>query len=178
MIDAGRTLFAARRLEHVMTVGIGLLALLAVTGLIASASSPKAVAEAIARGGGYAGAPLASWQAWALIGVAATHLAIWMALFVVTRGLFRSLALGEPEAAVRKARNVACLLWAMLAWGLVAQMIASVAATWGLPEGERTLSIAVGTPQVSVAFAALVASFLTHAFALGAKLWRDHREVI
>ena len=73
---------------------------------------------------------------------------------------------------------VAYLLWGMLLWGIVSQGLASVVATWGYPEGERSLSIAFGTPQISIAFSALVASFMAHAFALGAELWRDHQEVI
>jgi hypothetical protein len=178
MVDAARTLTAARRLELVMTVGIVLLALVGLAGVVASAVSPVDLARAVIRQGGYGDGPLVLWQAWTLIGVLAIHLGVWIALLVVARGLFRHIARENPEAAVQSARLVALLLWGMLAWGVVSQMIASVAATWGYPEGERMLSIAFGTPQISVAFAALIASFLAHAFALGAELWQDHREVI
>ena len=178
MIDAGQTLAAARRLEVVMAAGIVLIAAVALAGLAAAMVSPVGIAEGIARQGGYGAAPLSPWQAWALIGVVAVHLAVWIALLEVARGLFRHLAHGDPDSAAGSARTLARILWAMLLWGLVSQAIASVAATWGYPPGERAVSIAFGTPQISVAFAALIASFMAHAFALGAELWRDHREVI
>lgn len=178
MVDAERTLVAARRLETAMTGGVGLLAAFALLGIAVSVVAPIAVAEGLVRQGGYGETTLSAWQAWALIGVVAIHVGLWIALLAVARGVFRQIGRGNPKTAARSARVLASLLWGMLAWGIVSQMIASVAATWGLPEGERTLSIAFGTPQISVAFAALIASFLAHAFALGAELWQDHREVI
>ena len=178
MIDAGRTLAAARRLELVMAGGLGLLAALALAGLVVSAIAPVSVAQGLARQAGFGGAVLEAWQAWTLIGVGVVHAGVWLALLAVARAMFRMIVAGDPKAAAGKARTLALLLWAMLIWGVFSQMIASVAATWGFPEGERTLSIAFGTPQISVAFAALIASFLAHAFALGAELWQDHREVI
>lgn len=178
MIDAGRTLAAARRLEIVMTGAIVVLVGFAGIALVASAVSPIELAESIADRGGYSAAPLALWQSWALIAIMAAHLALWLALLVVARRLFRQLRNGDPGAAVRSAQTVSYLLWAMLVWGIAAQAIASVAATWGYPEGSRVLSIAFGTPQVSVAFSALIASFMAQAFALGAELWQDHQAVI
>ncbi|SIS67196.1 hypothetical protein SAMN05421759_102238 [Roseivivax lentus] len=178
MIDARDTLSAARRLERVMLAATFLLVALALIGLAAGIANPLDMARGIAWQGGYDGVALTHGQAWLLIAHVAIHVGVWIALLIVARGLFGQLAAGNPAAAARSARRVARLLWAMLAWGLVSQPIASATATWGLPEGERTLSVAFGTPQISVAFAALMASFMAHAFALGAELWQDHREVI
>ncbi|MEQ9258344.1 MAG: hypothetical protein RIG84_04530 [Roseovarius sp.] len=178
MIDPAKTLLAARRLELVMTVGLVLLSALALVGAGLSLTAPDRIGESLALQGGYGGAPLAPWQNWALIGVMAVHLALWVALFALARQLFGRLAQGLPAEAASSARHVAALLWVMLFWGIASQALASVAATWGYPEGERAVSIALGTPQVSVAFSALVASFMARAFALGADLWQDHQEVI
>ncbi|WP_407474640.1 hypothetical protein [Sulfitobacter sp. PM12] len=178
MIDPRRTLSAARKIEVVSTAGIVVLIGFACVGVVASAVAPVELAESIAQRSGYVLAPLAFWQSWTLIGVVGAHLTLWFALLVVARRLFRQLRLGNPNDAVRSARTVAYLLWVMLAWGLASQIIASVSATWGYPEGARVLSIAFGTPQISVAFSALIASFMAQAFALGVELWQDHQEVI
>lgn len=178
MIEVEQTLLAAHRLERMMTVGLALVALFTLGGLVVGVSAPLDVARTIARHVGYGDAPLLHWQAWVLIGVVSAHLAFWFALLAVARDLFGKLAQGHPGAAARSARRLAALLWAMLVCGLMAQALASVAATWGFPVGQRSLSIALGTPQISVAISALVASFMAHAFALGAELWQDHREVI
>ena len=161
-----------------MTVGIVVLLAFACVGAVASVVSPLELAESIAHKGGYVLVPLVLWQAWALIAVLAAHLILWLALLIVARRLFKQLRHGNPTAAARSARTVAYLLWAMLLWGVLSQGIASVAVTWGYPEGARVLSIAFGTQQVSVAFSALIASFMAQAFALGAELWQDHQEVI
>ena len=178
MIDAGQTLAAARRLEVVMTAGIVILLGCFAIGTVASLVSPVELAESIAYRAGYVTEPLSPGQSWVLIGILAAHLALWLALLLVARRLFRQLRHGDPAAAARSARHAAWLLWGMLVWGLASQALASVAATWGYPEGSRVLSIAFGTPQVSVAFSALIASFMAQAFALGAELWQDHQEVI
>jgi hypothetical protein len=178
MIDASPTLAAARKLEVVMTAGIVVLTGFACIGAVASVVSPTELAESIAHRAGYVTAPLALWQSLALIAILAAHLALWLALLFVARRLFGQLRQGNPAAAVHSARWVAYLLWGMLFWGLASQALASVATTWGYPEGSRVLSIAFGTPQISVAFSALIASFMAQAFALGAELWQDHREVI
>jgi hypothetical protein len=178
MVDTERTLAAARRLEVAMTAGIGLLAAFGLVGIAISVAAPSAVAEALVRQGSYEENTLSAGQAWVVIGVVAIHVGFWIALLDLAGGVFRQLSRGNPKAAARRARVLALLLWGMLAWGLVSQMITSAAATWGFPVGERTISIAFGTTQISVAFAALIASFLAHGFALGAELWQDHWEVI
>ncbi len=177
-IDATPTMAAARRLQQVMTVGMGLLLAVALVALFLSAQAPIDVARNIVQQGGYASAPLEAWQAWTLIAIGAVHGLVWFALLAKARSLFRHLSSGHLRAAASTARTMARLLWGLLAWGLFSQLIASATATWTLPQGERVLSIALGTPQVSVAFSALIASFLAHAFVLGAELWDDHKEVI
>ena len=161
-----------------MTVGIVILIGFAAICAVASVVSPTELAESIAYKAGYETAPLLLWQSVALIAIMAAHMMLWLALLFVARRLFGQLRRGNPAAAARSARWVAYLLWVMLVWGLASQSLASVTATWGYPEGSRVLSIAFGTPQISVAFSALIASFMAQAFALGAELWQDHQEVI
>lgn len=178
MIDPGKALGAARRVQILMTAGIALLAALAGLGIVVSAMNPLEIGDGLAKHAGFGAVALSSWQAWTLIAIVGVHLIFWIALLALARRLFKQLADGAPAEAAHGARVVAYLLWGMLLWGIVSQGLASVVATWGYPEGERSLSIAFGTPQISIAFSALVASFMAHAFALGAELWRDHQEVI
>jgi hypothetical protein len=179
MVDAERTLAAARRLEVAMTAGLGLLAAFGLLGVAISVAAPISGGRGCwCVKGSYGENTLSAGQAWVVIGVVAIHVGFWIALLDLAGGVFRQLSRGNPKAAARRARVLALLLWGMLAWGLVSQMITSAAATWGFPVGERTISIAFGTTQISVAFAALIASFLAHGFALGAELWQDHWEVI
>jgi hypothetical protein len=178
MVDPARTLVAARKLEVMMSVGIVVLIGLACAGLVGGFVSPLEMASAIAEHGGFNAATLTLWQSYAMIGILAAHLALWIALLWAARKLFGELRRGKPDAAAGHARAVVYLLWAMLLWGLVSQPVASVVGSWGYPEGTRILSISFGTPQISVAFAAMIASFMAQAFALGAELWQDHQEVI
>lgn len=178
MVDPARTLVAAHKLEVMMSVGIVVLLSLACAGLVGGFISPREMASSIALHGGFDATTLALWQSYALIGIIAVHMALWIALLWAARKLFGQLRRGKPDAAVGHARAVAYLLWAMLFWGLVSQPVVSVVSSWGYPEGTRILSISLGTPQISVAFAAMIASFMAQAFALGAELWQDHQEVI
>lgn len=178
MIDARGALVAASKIEVAMTVGIVILVGFACVGGVASVVFPTELAESFASRAGFVTAPLALWQSWALIAILWAHLLLWLTLLFVARRLFGQLRQGNPAAAVHSARWVAYLLWGMLFWSLASQALVSVAATWGYPEGSRILSIGFGTPQISVAFSALIASFMAQGFTLGAELWQDHREVV
>lgn len=178
MVNPQNALKAARRLALIMTVGALLLTGLAALGLVYGVLNTVAAGDALAALGGYGAYGVSAAQAWILMGVVAVHVGVWIALLAVARRLFQELADARPARASRTARKAAMLLWAMLAWGIFSQAIFSVAATWGYPEGERALAIAFGTPQISIAFSALIASFLAHAFALGAELWQDHKAVV
>ncbi|WP_147127765.1 hypothetical protein [Shimia ponticola] len=178
MINPQRALQSASRLAHVMTVGIVFLGCLATVGLFFGLSDLQAAGAFLATQAGYGDHGVPAGPTFALIGIAMVHIGLWITVLIVARRLFRQISLGLPAAAAQTARRVAMLLWIVLAWGILSQSLGSVAATWGYPEGQRSLAIAIGSPQISVAFAALIASFLAHAFALGAELWQDHQEVI
>ena len=161
-----------------MTGGILVLAAitLAFTGI--GLTAPASLGQGLAQLGGFADASLRPWQNIALISIVTVHLILWISLLVTARRLFGLLAAGKPADAGDIATFLAKLLWGLLLWGLISQVLVSLIATWGFPQGERSVSIAFGTPQISVAFSALIASFMARAFALGAELWQDHREVI
>ncbi|MGR3467068.1 MAG: hypothetical protein ACU0CI_04255 [Shimia sp.] len=178
MIDAAPTLSSAQRLAQVMTA----LLLLPVAGALAtlflSVTAPVDLGIWLAAAAGFPTAPLGGWQAAGLIALLLSHLALWFALLLTAREMFAQIGAGDIDAAGSFARRLALLLWVLLAWGILSHAAGSVLATIALPEGERLLQVSLGTAQISVALAALIASFLAHAFSLGAALWRDHREVI
>ena len=178
VVDPNILTVPARRIRTVMTCGVMLLLAIAATLAFGAVATPASVGESLARVSGFPTGPLQAWQNGALMGVAAIHLAIWIVLLGTARQVFGTLAEGEPETAGHAARTLSYWLWAMLVWGLIAQMLVSLVATWGLPEGERSLTLGVGTSQISLALSALIAGFMARAFALGAELWRDHREVV
>ena len=178
MINAAPVLNSARRMRHVMTVGLAVIgAGAAALGLFALVD-PAGMTTELARLAGAADAPVMRWQGWALCAIVTVHLAVWALLLWMARGLFDHLAAGDPAAAGQSARRISHLLWAMLLWGVISQMLVSGVVPWGNPVGSRSISIALGPTQGYVVLSALIASFLARAFALGAELWQDHREVI
>lgn len=177
-IDPNTLTLPARRIQIVMTCGMALFLAITAGLAFATITKPSSVGPILADFGGFSTGPLMAWQTVALIGITAIHLTIWLLLLGTARHVFRHLADGEPEAASHAARNLANWLWAMLAWGLISQILVSLVATWGFPEGQRAISFGFGTPQVSIALSALIAGFMARAFALGAELWRDHSEVV
>lgn len=80
--------------------------------------------------------------------------------------------------AARVARRFAAWLWVALIWGIAAQMLASGISTWNFAEGERMVAFQLSAAQITTVLAALMAAVLAHAFALGAELWQDHREIV
>ncbi|MEM1432206.1 MAG: hypothetical protein AAGG09_22330 [Pseudomonadota bacterium] len=178
MVDPSSLTLPARRIQIVMTCSLVLLSASMAGLVVAAATMPVTVGETLARLGGFAAGPMAAWQSAALTGIAAMHLAVWIVLFGVARLVFAHMADGAPDLAARTARTLSHWLWAMLAWGVTSQMIVSVVATWGLGEGERALHLGIGTSELFVALSALIAGFMARAFALGAELWQDHREVV
>ncbi|MGR3492908.1 MAG: hypothetical protein ACU0DW_12690 [Shimia sp.] len=178
MIDAAPTLTSAQRLAQVMTALLLLPVIGALATLFLAVTAPIDLSVWLAAAAAFPVAPLGGWQATGLIGLLISHLILWFTLLLTAREMFAQIGAGDIDAAGRLARRLALLLWTLLAWGIVSHAIGSVLATIALPEGERMLSVSLGTAQVSVALAALIASFLAHAFSLGAALWRDHRAVI
>jgi len=178
MVDPERALKSAQNLAHVMTVGIILIGCGAAVLLVLALQDLNSAGEILAAQAGYGAYPVSAWQTFALMAVVTVHVLFWIVLFGVARRLFGQLASGSVASAAQTARRAATLLWIWLVWGIASQSISSVAASWSYPEGERALAIAFGSSQLSIVFAAMIASFLAHAFALGAELWQDHREVI
>lgn len=178
MIDMKSTLSSARQLEMVMTGGAVILLLVLLGFVLASVADALAVGARLVTLGGYDATGLQLWQSWAIIAIVCTHLSLWGAVFWTGRTLFGRLAHGAPTAASKAAMHVAWLLWGILIWGLISQALLSVSATWHYPDGMRSLSISLGTSQLSTALAALIASFMARAFSLGAELWQDHVEIV
>lgn len=178
MIDPEKALVAAGRLRTVTSAGLILLMVLACLGALRVAMSPLETGAFLASQAGFGQVALQSWQAWSLITIVAVHVALWIMLLGYARRLFSRMIDGQPAAAAECSRALSYILWGMLLWGIASQPLASIAATWGFPEGERVLSIGLGVPQITMFFAALLAGFMAHALALGAELWQDHREVI
>ena len=178
MINPTGAITAASRLQTFMTGRLVLLLALAALGAVLAASDPLGAGEFLARQAGYGAAALAPWQAWSLIAIVSAHVALWIALLHFARRLFRHMADGVPASAAESARTLSYLLWGMLIWGICSHALVSVSATWGYPAGQRVLSVALGMPQITLFFSALMAGFMAHALALGAELWQDHQEVI
>lgn len=136
------------------------------------------VAGALAMSVGYGGAELLPSQGYALGGLVMVQLVIWVAVILRGKEIFAGLGAGDIYAAGFAARQTARLLWLMLAWGIVAHMLATLVATWHFPEGQRAIGLTLSSAQISTILAALLATFTSHAFVLGAALWQDHKEVI
>jgi hypothetical protein len=178
VIDTKSTVAAARNLQFVMFAfaGISLLALACV--LLTGLFDAVGFGEKLARFGGYEGVTLVLWQGWAVTATVCVHLCLWMILFRTAGMVFRQIAQEAPAFASQSARLMSRLLWGLLIWGLLSQILASLAVTWHFPEGQRSIGIGFGTPQLTVAFAALIASFMARGFALGVELWLDHKEML
>ncbi len=127
---------------------------------------------------GYEGAAQRGWQSSALGAVALVQICIWGIVVWYGKQIFTAIKAEDMQTASTSAGTVARFLWIMLIWGIVAQTLGTIIATWHFPEGQRALSISFGSSQISTAIAALLATFTSQAFVLGAALWQDHQEVI
>lgn len=161
-----------------MSAGAWVLLLVLAMVLVTGSVDPVSFGEQLAQLGGYGDASLRAWQGWAIIGILSGHFCLWIALFRSAGTLFRQIAQETPAFASRSARIIARLLWGLLIWGLLSQILASLVITWHFPPGQRSIGIGFGTPQLTVVFAALIAGFMARAFSLGAELWQDHKEVV
>ncbi|SFG36088.1 hypothetical protein SAMN05443635_11468 [Roseobacter denitrificans OCh 114] len=118
------------------------------------------------------------WQSFALAAVACFGLGLYAATFSAARAVSRILARAELAAAGQAARTLSRWVWAVLVWSIIAHTLAVLIATAHAGPGQRALSIAIGSPQVSLALAALMAAFLAQALTLVAALWEDHKEIV
>ncbi|MCP4824501.1 MAG: hypothetical protein GY892_10365 [Shimia sp.] len=132
----------------------------------------------LAAGVGYESDALKTWQAFALSLILLVQIGIWFAVVSQGRNIFTALTRVALSDASTAAGKVARLLWAMLAWGIAGHTIATVVATWHFPEGTKALEVSLGSTEISIAIAALLATFMSRAFVLGAALWQDHQKVI
>ncbi|MEM9715705.1 MAG: hypothetical protein AAF826_04230 [Pseudomonadota bacterium] len=127
---------------------------------------------------GYAGASLLEWQLISLTCVALVHLGILIAAAWHARNVFGFLARADLEQSARSSGKVATMLWAVLVYSIFAHTLGVLIVTWEFPEGQRALSLTLGSLHISALIAALIASLFAQALSLGAELWRDHNEVI
>jgi magnesium-transporting ATPase (P-type) len=160
-----------------------LLILVALTGAAAAVViwlfvDAQQIGHMLAAGVGYESDVLKTWQAFALTLILLVQIGIWIAVVSQGRQIFTALTRVALNDASVVAGKAARLLWAMLAWGIAGHTIATVVATWHFPEGMKALEVSVGSTEISIAIAALLASFMSRAFVLGAALWQDHQEVI
>lgn len=139
---------------------------------------PRSLGAWLIQDSGYPELTLSVAQSVGLGAILLSQIGIWGAVIMQGRRMFIALLHADAVGASDAARRAAWLLWLMLGWGVLAGSLASVITSWNFPPGERTLSIAFGTAELSTLLAALLASFTSHAFVLGAALWQDHREVI
>jgi len=99
-------------------------------------------------------------------------------VFALAARVFGKLADGDVDTAAQVAGVLALWFWAIFIWALAEPAVTSVVSTWHMPEGQRSLSIALNGQQVSLALSALIMGCMARALSLGAELWRDHREVV
>lgn len=126
---------------------------------------------------GYALTPQ-PWQGFALAGIVLIGLGLYVATFAAAARVCSVLVQGELASAGPAAQRLSRLLWAVLGWSVAAHTLAVLVVTANAGPGQRALSFAVGSPQISIAIAALIAAFLAHALTFGAALWQDHQEIV
>lgn len=147
---------------------------LALTGVIWPVETGAVLSE-------LAGYPLdqpEGWQSLALVAIMLVSLGAYAAVFLAAARVSGWLLTGDAERAGATARTLSHWLWAMLIWSVASQTLATLVATAENAPGERVLSFTLNASQAPIAIAAVVAAFLARALALGAALWRDHREII
>jgi hypothetical protein len=127
---------------------------------------------------GYDAATPRAWQSYSLGTLILVQIGIWVMVVLSGRSIFTALKAADAKGASVAANKAARFLWFMLVWGILAHMLGTIIATWHFPAGQNALSINFGSSQISTAFAALLATFSSQAFSLGAALWQDHKEVI
>ena len=177
-IQTTPVLRSAKVLEHALSLIFSGLLIGCAVMLLWMVFDLSEVGETIAQSVGYPSGTLSHQQSFALCGLVLVQLVIWMTVVWQGREIFAALGLGDVRSASIAASQTARVLWIMLFWGIVAHALGTVIATCNFPEGQRSLSISIGSAEISTVFAALLASFTSHAFVLGAALWQDHVEVI
>lgn len=155
--------------------GVGALALTAVIWMF---TAPQNLAGLIGADGAGGLTEMAVGQQIALLALGLTSLLGWALALWWAHVMFATLAKGTPHAAVRLARRIALVLWALFLCQIIAPIAGSLIATWHLPEGQRAISVSLGLGQAGTLLSALIASSMAKALQFGAELWQDHKEII
>lgn len=178
MIEASAVMASAHNSARGLRAGGWLIGALSLGLLAWLAVDADHAGRVLAEVNGFAVAEPRLWQSLALGGLALVQLCLWSSVLVASRQMFVELAAGRPAEAATRARSVARWLWALLVWSLAVKALTSAIATWYYPDGEHLIAVQLGLAQLTTALAALMASFLARAFALGAELWQDHQEIV
>ena len=169
---------AAWRLKIVLAI-VAVFHVITVLGLTALVlRDPETMGATLATWAGYPEAVRMLWQDVGLLGIACLTLLFWSVVFALAARVFGKLADGDVDTAAQVAGVLALWFWAIFIWALAEPAVTSVVSTWHMPEGQRSLSIALNGQQVSLALSALIMGCMARALSLGAELWRDHREVV
>ena len=177
-IEAASLLRSARLMRQALLAILAALVAVAFAVLAWVVVDLNQIGTTLAEIAGYDSLTPRRWQSFALSMIVLIHLAIWAGVAWTGQKIFAALLVEDVPAASDAAAALARLLWVMLAWGIIGNTLVPLLATWHFPEGQRTLVIGLGSAQVSTILAALLATFTSHAFVLGAALWQDHKAMI
>lgn len=137
-------------------------------------SRPDALGDLLASGLPAGLPPLSGGQTLALAVLAAAQAGLWSAAAFDLGATLRAVAAGRRDAALAaRSRRAPILIWIALALSVAGQVPASAIASWGMPAGQRFISIGIGSPQLLALIAALVAAGLAQAVAVIARLSDD-----
>ncbi len=178
MIDLQTMLRPAQRFGMLFSVALYASAGVALCLVAALTLAPIATGQTLSAFVGYPNATMSSGQSFILATLVLLQIGLWAGSFSAGRRLCWHLCAGSVREAGQASERLACWLWGLLLWSLAGQAAASAVATWHLAQGERTVAVAFGGEQVSMAVAALMAVFLARAFSVGAELWQDHQEIV
>lgn len=178
MIDLSEAVAAAERLRIILTMILLLTLGLVIAAAVSGTTNHAEMVAAVTGRAGWTGPPLMPVQEVALAMIGFVHLGFWLALLLIARSVMGHFAKADLGRAALRGKTLAYVLWALFGWVIVAGALGSVALSWHLPVGERSLAIGIGSTQISLAIAALIAAFMARVFALCADLWQDHSEVI
>lgn len=177
LIDDAPLRRTARRFEIGFQVATILTIVLALGVLVATLMQTDATGTWLASLTGHAIRPR-PWQSFALVTMVCFGLGLYAATFSAAKTVSGVLSRGEMTAASGAARRLSRWLWAVLFWSVAARTLAVLISTAHAGPGQRALSFAFGSPQISLAVAAFVAAFLAQVLTLVAALWEDHKEVV
>ncbi|MGJ8624117.1 MAG: hypothetical protein ACSHW1_15265 [Yoonia sp.] len=178
LIETMPLLRSARLMRHALLLILATLIAAAAILVVRLITDLPQTGSSLATVAGYGSEGLRTWQSAALGAILLLHMAIWGGVAWCGRQIFSALLVEDVQAASIAARKTASLLWIMLIWGIATNTLGPIVATWHFIEGQRVLAVGFGSAQVSTMLAALLATFISHAFVLGAALWQDHQRVI